>query len=159
MHTDRTMWYRWLVVGIIAGLISIIALGHNGHSTGVAIRLIPFEEYVGAITCLMQGCDGSRWWLLFVLIDGLGNLVIFMPLGIALDHALKENILSSRKRIAVITLIGALLSTSYELIQLFIPGRVTATDDVIINTTGTLLGALLALAFRALRDRKALNIH
>lgn len=151
---NHITWRRWIGVGVVIVILSIIALGHNGHSSRPGIRLIPFEEYVEATVCLFQGCAGVRRWLAFVLIDGLGNLVVFMPLGAALEHALKDTILPVSKRISITALIGALISMSYEIIQLWIPGRVTAVDDVIINSAGTLLGAVLAATLRLHKQQR-----
>ena len=44
---------------------------------------------------------------------------------------------------------GALLSVSIEFIQLFMP-RFTDIDDVILNTLGTLIGALIYMAVNKL---------
>ncbi|WOC60205.1 VanZ family protein [Paenarthrobacter sp. AT5] len=41
-------------------------------------------------------------------------------------------------------LLGAVTSTFIELMQLLIPGRVTALSDVIANTAGGLIGAAVA---------------
>jgi glycopeptide antibiotics resistance protein len=49
-------------------------------------------------------------------------------------------------------LAGAILSLAIELAQLFVPGRVTDVDDLILNTIGALAGsglvALLAILLR-----------
>lgn len=158
MDKERTTWRRRAGVWVVVILLSIIALGHHGNTTGPRIRLAPFEEYVEATTCLMQRCDGSGAWLVFVLIDGLGNLVVFMPLGVALDYALRDNIVPALKRVGVIALLGALLSISYEVIQMLIPGRVTAIDDVIINTAGTALGAVLVIALHSRKQQTAQEV-
>lgn len=157
MGRDRTTWRPWISVGVVVVILSIIALGHNGHTDGPRIRLIPFEEYVEAATCLMQSCAGSRRWMAFALIDGLGNLVVFMPLGASLGHALQEDIVPTLKRTGIIALAGALLSASYELVQMSIPGRVTAVDDVIINTAGTAVGAVLVIALNSHSRQQAQN--
>jgi len=64
--------------------------------------------------------------------------VVFIPLGFAFARAF-ENV--SPRPIIYALLAGILLSMAYELIQISIPGRVTALDDVILNSMGTLLGA------------------
>jgi glycopeptide antibiotics resistance protein len=158
MDKGGTAWHRWIGVGVVVMVLSIIALGHNGHGSGPSIRLIPFREYIETTSGLLQGWDGARAWLVFTLVDGLGNLVVFMPLGAALDYALRDKRGPTLRRIGIITLLGALLSVSYETIQLWIPGRVTAIDDVIINTTGTALGAVLVIALRSRRQQVAQKV-
>jgi glycopeptide antibiotics resistance protein len=158
MGKDRATWRRWIGVGAVVVILSIIALGHRGYTAGPRIRPIPFEEYVEATACLMQGCEGARTWLAFALINGLGNLVVFMPLGAALEHALRDGIVPALRRIGVTALLGALLSIIYEIIQLLIPGRVTAIDDVIVNAAGTAIGAVLVVALHSSRPLQAQNV-
>lgn len=66
-----------------------------------------------------------------------GNIIMFMPLGIFLVLLSKkcQNLFAS-------LMIGAMLSVSIELLQLFCI-RSTDIDDVILNTTGTLCGFLI----------------
>ena len=47
------------------------------------------------------------------------------------------------RRILLVTLAGGLLSTTMELAQYYIAGRVSAADDVYANLTGTVLGAIV----------------
>src|SRR3954471_7762674 len=78
--------------------------------------------------CMLCGGRGTA--------DLLLNVVLFMPLGVALaprGH--------SRNRIFLLAL---LLSTAIELIQFFIPGRDPSVSDVVANTCGAVLGALVA---------------
>ncbi|MBN1313697.1 MAG: VanZ family protein [Anaerolineae bacterium] len=158
MHLKRTTWPRWLIVGIIVILLTLIAQGHEGNALGPKIRLIPFEEYAAATMGLLRGWEDADRWLSFVLIDGIGNLVVFMPLGAALDYALRDTITPISRRIRVIALLGGALSSTYEITQLWIPGRITAIDDVIINTAGTVLGAAFVLALRLHREKRIQRI-
>ena len=155
MHKTRTSWLRWVIVAILVILLTLIAQGHEGHTVGPRIRLIPFKEYVTATMALIRGWEDARRWMVFVLIDGLGNLVVFMPLGAALDRALRDNIVSNAKRIITVALLGGALSAVYEITQLWIPGRVTAVDDVIINTAGAILGAVLIQSWHLRKQNKS----
>ncbi|MFQ5601310.1 MAG: VanZ family protein, partial [Candidatus Krumholzibacteriia bacterium] len=73
--------------------------------------------------------------------DILGNVVFFLPLG-AIGYALWRG---RRGAILGCTLCGMLLSLAAETLQYFTPSRNPATSDIISNTFGTLLGALLAV--------------
>lgn len=77
--------------------------------------------------CLICGSRG--------LADLLLNIILFMPLGAAL--ALRGH---SRRRITTLAL---LLSTAIEISQFFIPGRDPSVTDVLSNTCGAWLGALV----------------
>jgi glycopeptide antibiotics resistance protein len=65
----------------------------------------------------------------------LGNIALFVPLGAALC------LLGLRRRTTVVA--GACLSTLIEFAQLFIGGRTTSVDDVLLNTLGAFLGYVL----------------
>ena len=70
-----------------------------------------------------------------LLIDYLGNIVMFIPIGFFIP------LLWRSSDEATVTA-GFLTSLSIEIIQLFLP-RWTDIDDIILNTVGTTLGLLL----------------
>jgi hypothetical protein len=75
--------------------------------------------------------------------DVFHNVIGFMPLGFVLCgfFALSR---SRGQAILISTLCGAFLSFSIEFLQFYIPRRDSGWTDVITNSTGTLLGALIA---------------
>jgi hypothetical protein len=86
------------------------------------------------------GGDPERWLACVVcgergIADVLVNLLLFLPLGAALAAA---GLRTSRCVFA-----GALLSAAVEFAQLFIPGRDPSLGDVVFNTAGSGLGAVL----------------
>ena len=87
------------------------------------------------VTCLVCGEYGG--------IDVVLNVLLFVPLGLAL--ALRG------VRVRRVLLLGLLGSLAIELLQLFvITGRDASVSDVLTNTTGATLGALLGWWWRAL---------
>lgn len=75
--------------------------------------------------------------------DVIANILGFMPFGFVLCGFFAL----SRPRgqaILVATLVGGLLSLTVETLQFYIPQRDSSLTDVMSNTTGTLLGALIA---------------
>ena len=114
------------------------------------VNLVPFSEKRPALDCLVARCP---WWRLafrFLLIDVVGNAAVFVPFGVALAAAtlLSPSRPGKKRRSAWgwwarIALAGMVLSASIELAQLFVPGRATDVDDVILNTAGTVAGAAL----------------
>ncbi len=157
MTIQRQRALAWSGVVISTLVVSWIALGHPGPpDLPYKYALMPFESYAWMIPCLLDpACGGTRWILKQFAINGVGNVVVFMPIGFALYFALMLTKPDQRvnRRIMVITLIGFLISLSYEIIQIWIPGRVVATDDLITNTSGTVLGAISAwLLLRFLRS-------
>ena len=74
--------------------------------------------------------------------DVLENLIGFMPLGVVLAayFALSR---SRKQSILLVWLCGACLSFTIEFSQYFVPRRGSGWTDVITNSTGALLGALV----------------
>jgi hypothetical protein len=75
--------------------------------------------------------------------DVIANILGFMPFGFVLCGFFAL----SRQRVQAIvlsTLVGGLLSFTVEFLQYYIPRRDSSLTDVISNTTGSLLGALIA---------------
>jgi hypothetical protein len=72
------------------------------------------------------------------------NLLLFIPLGVVLGW--------SGRGIGRSTLLGACISVVIETAQWFIPGRESALSDIVANSAGALLGALLWEAGSGLLD-------
>ncbi len=94
----------------------------------VSYHLIPFSE---------------RDYGVKSIIDWTINLLGFVPFGFLI-------VLFSKDKIPVVKamLICGLLSLSIEIGQLFIARRVTEVEDVILNTLGGLLGALIGKYYK-----------
>jgi VanZ family protein len=70
------------------------------------------------------------------------NIAGFVPLGFLLSAFLWSTTRSQRPVLTAI-LIGALISLTIELLQAYIPQRSSGMTDVITNTLGTAIGAIL----------------
>jgi VanZ family protein len=70
------------------------------------------------------------------LADVLLNVILFVPFGLTLGWRSRST--------SAVTLTGFLLSTAIELTQRGIPGRDPSLSDIVFNTFGTLLGAVIA---------------
>lgn len=78
-------------------------------------------------------------------IEFTANIVFFIPVGFLLG------LLFTYRLWWLAVVGGALLSGAVETAQgLFLPGRVSSLGDVLANSTGALIGCLLAVAMRAL---------
>jgi hypothetical protein len=162
MTVQKQRTLAWSGTAVIVLIVSYIALGHTGQpDIPYKYAPMPFESYAWMIPCLIDpACPGDRWILKMIAINGVGNVVVFMPIGIALYIALMLSKPDQRvnRRILIATLIGFMISLSYEIIQIWIPGRVVATDDLITNTLGTALGAIgMWLALRLWNKYKKHN--
>jgi glycopeptide antibiotics resistance protein len=74
---------------------------------------------------------GRRW-----LADGILNLLLFVPLGLTLGWNSRSTWIS--------VACGLILSTAIEMAQTLVPGRDPELSDIVFNTLGTVVGALLA---------------
>jgi VanZ family protein len=74
--------------------------------------------------------------------DFVANIFFYLPLGFFGSLAFAGSGRTFR-RILLVTFAGGLLSTTMELAQYYIAGRVSAADDVYANLIGTVLGAIV----------------
>lgn len=129
-------WARALIAASVLGILGATMLG--GSTVGGSTNLVPGRTIVEELT------SGNPLGLFNVV----GNVALFVPLGWLL-------VLSTTRRhlvVAVVTGVG--LSVIIELAQSLI-GRVSDIDDVILNGTGAVVGACVALLLRAARSRHA----
>jgi glycopeptide antibiotics resistance protein len=136
------LWGCGLLVLITAAWVLSITLRPIRGGPADTLNLIPFSKHILGLLCLLgQNCYAPGRTLRFLLIDILGNIVVFVPLGFGLaglwwgGRGLPQVILR-------VALSGFALSLFIELVQLSIPSRVTDVTDLILNTVGVILGAL-----------------
>ncbi|NIP92495.1 MAG: hypothetical protein GWO24_03100 [Akkermansiaceae bacterium] len=78
--------------------------------------------------------------------DVVVNLLGFVPFGLLLA-ALLGRITTTGRAFTLSVVIGMALSFGIEFLQSWIPTRSSSLVDLVLNTTGTALGALLLLVF------------
>lgn len=119
-----------------------------------ATNLKPLEHHGRAFRALLDGPSrpAHRDAIVRYLVgDVLGNVLLFVPLGLAVAGAVGAG-RSPAARLAAAGGVGAGLSVAVEGLQLLVPGRTTDVDDVIFNTLGALVGgAVLLVAERLYR--------
>lgn len=128
----------WLSLALSLALIAALTLGFLvGGTSGQAggVNLVPFQE-------IQRGLDnrGSSPWRNLV-----GNVVLFMPFGASVAGLIRGRFW---RRVVTATVLGAVLSASIEVAQHW-GGRVADIDDIILNTAGALVGAVLAATLAA----------
>ncbi|CQR48310.1 VanZ like family protein [Paraliobacillus sp. PM-2] len=90
---------------------------------------------------LLHMADG---YLMFQLLYSLGNVVLFVPLGIFVPYLFKHT-----RHFFVILLLGFFSSLTIELIQTsFTLTRLATVDDLFFNTFGAVLGYLVFTTIR-----------
>lgn len=113
---------------LFAFLVLCLVTMPVGQSTRSTLDLVPGADITEAF-----GDDGSLWQV-------IGNVLLLCPLGALLPLRLRG--LRTLLRIALAALVVSVLveGTQY----LIHTGRVTSTDDVLLNTAGATLGAALS---------------
>lgn len=82
-----------------------------------------------------------------VVLEVLANVALFVPVGLLLPLAWPG------LRLWQVTLVGGLMSVMIETVQGLMPSRFPTLSDVIANTTGTFLGAVVTTVLLALLSR------
>ncbi|MEZ2372314.1 VanZ family protein [Arthrobacter sp. RCC_34] len=132
--TARTVFAVYIVALL---LVVLLPADDARHVTGFVSVIADFLSTVGIPR---QPAE--------VTVEFLSNIVLFGPWGFLLRLLTRPALPSW-----AVALSGAVLSTGIELLQLIIPGRVTALSDVIANTLGTLAGVLLLKVVLAITSR------
>lgn len=82
--------------------------------------------------------------------DRVSNVLLYIPLGFCCLLWLRTKIRGPWRAAFIATLLGSLLSLCIEVAQVYISMRVPSLMDVTLNATGTLIGAIGGVAWRAL---------
>ena len=118
----------------VDGKIGNLTIGYTAGQP-VMVSLIPFFF-------LFDRYDG---WLINII----GNIAMFIPVGIVWPICFRK--LDSIKKTV---LAGMVFILFIELSQLLCPDRHTDIDDLILNTSGVLIGACILFAIRKYRKIK-----
>ena len=111
----------------------------RGDRTGKA-NLIPFRHHGPQLLCMVSpSCARS----LTNALEIVGNVGLFLPFGALVGAALDRG-RRARSRVWWAFAAGLALSLFIEATQFWLPTRYADVDDVILNSSGALLGALLA---------------
>jgi VanZ family protein len=156
----------WLmVVAIIAWLMSLtvrtsdqLTLGRvRFRDPSSELNLRPFSNKVRPLQNLESPSAALRRSArTYLFVDVLGNVAVFVPFGAALTTAAYLTWPTRRRAWRMLLPVigaGLVLSLLIEIAQMAIPSRVTDIDDVILNTFGTAVGALLMWALLRLTLR------
>jgi VanZ family protein len=86
--------------------------------------------------------------------DMVVNLFGFMPLGMLLFMVLERKDLGMGVCLVLAVALGLSVSLTIELLQAYLPTRNSSMLDLIMNTTGTLIGAFgMAVKVKAMKNR------
>ena len=120
----RTLLFLWL--GSILFVISLPWWKFDGTPHWDNVQWIPFNGYVLTAS---------------TLIETSANFLAFIPIGYLAIRSFN----AGANRLLFVGLIGFAASFSIEVYQLFCHDRVPGSTDLLLNTSGAVLGAQLAL--------------
>ena len=113
------------------------------------MNLLPFHYHRKILLAVIDLSDRSPVRILDSLAHIWGNVVLFVPFGALVCSIAALKKLSIGRSVALTCVIGFILSTCIEIAQFWLPTRTTSTGDVLLNSIGALLGAVLVPMLRA----------
>lgn len=132
-------WARWLIA---LSVVTLLALTLLGSATGTGVpNLIPGWTVSQQLTNPRHPLGVG---------NVVGNVAMFVPLGWLLALVIR------RRRILIAAIVGFGLSALIEVVQWF-TGRISDIDDLILNGSGAVLGACVAMLILAARSAQHRN--
>ena len=119
---------------IIYALLLYRLLTNTELNASSGMNIIPFQE-------IFRYEIGSKYFYFNVI----GNICIFIPFGYYVSSYIKAS------KISHIFIVSALTSFVVEVVQYYI-GRSFDIDDILLNVTGAILGYLLYIGLKAIKD-------
>jgi hypothetical protein len=98
-----------------------------------------FHNPIGMVSPFLLG----KGFKVSGLSDAFLNILLFTPFGFGLAEKLRERGKSRRFTLVIAFIAGALFSYTIEFLQIYIPDRDSGWEDVITNSTGSVLGLVL----------------
>ena len=133
------IFYLFLVGLFSQTIIPKYDSNNNLIVSKVRLNLIPFKIIYDTITELKKGN------IYYLIISFIGNIIMFIPIGYFIKLLYKIN---DKK----IILIGFLISLFIGTTQIF-TGRETDIDDLILNTLGVYIGAIIIKKYKKTVDK------
>lgn len=124
-----------VVVGML-GIVGVVGLWPQHIDKAVNVELM-------RVLTALAGQSATRW-ITYPVVESAANVALFMPLGLFLTRAL------GLERAWMAVVLSIAVSASIELAQLLaLPGRSADPRDLIANSSGAVLGAVVgALTIR-----------
>ena len=111
---------------------------------------IPFED-LRHLAHRLEHKPMATTTLSIIILPVIGNLLLFLPWGFLMFITLYSVERPTVQTYVLTILLGISFSSAIEAVQYFLPSRVADVNDIIWNSAGTLLGALLGHARLRLR--------
>lgn len=152
LHVDRYLRVLLIAYTFIMLYLLFFSYGFRFGSGGVArdgmrsVNFTPLKSIADYLNGVYHVSKGA------IVYNLLGNIAVFIPFGIFLY-------LYKLRNIFLVSFLAAFCSCSVELLQYAFKIGVTDIDDVILNTLGAFIGAVICkLAFKMMKSEKKVRI-
>ena len=130
-----------LMLVIVTAMIAAITMWMSGKSYA-NLDPIPFDD-VRRLAERIHRRPISTQLLAVLVVPIIANILLFVPWGFLMFISLYTVKRPTLQTYVLTILLGFSFTLAIESYQYFLPSRVADVNDVIWNTTGTLLGAIL----------------
>jgi glycopeptide antibiotics resistance protein len=130
-------------------LLLLVTLGIFAVTTRLAGKSytkmdpVPFED-LRHISERLERRHVSTQIVAVLVVPIIANVLLFAPWGFFMFHLLYTDQRPTVQTYVLTILLGVSFSTSIEAYQYFLPSRVADINDIIWNSVGTTVGALIA---------------
>ena len=142
-NQDRNQRIQDTILGIMFALILEVTLFPIAINQDALNHIIEKHTFSYNLVPLVKGFNAIKYGSKVVLAEMGLNVLLFIPIGYVLRrfHGVKRSVLN-------VVMIGFMISLTIELVQLVsmyqgLNVRIFDVDDLILNTIGTLIGALI----------------
>lgn len=132
-----------LLLIVTAGIITL-TIASKGKSYS-KVDPIPFEDLRHLARSLEHRPVSTQIFAVIVM-PVIANVLLFVPWGFFMFIALYTVDRPTVQSYVLTILLGLTFTITVEAVQYFLPARVADVNDIIWNTVGTILGALLGHA-------------
>jgi glycopeptide antibiotics resistance protein len=129
-----------LLLLIVTALIVAVTLWMSGKSYS-KMDPTPFED-ITRLSHRIARHPVSTHLVAVIVVPIVANILLFVPWGFLLFIALYTTERPTLQTYVLTVLLGLTFTCAIEGWQYFLPSRVADVNDIIWNTTGTLLGAI-----------------
>jgi glycopeptide antibiotics resistance protein len=129
-----------LLLLVTAGIVSLTVWSTGRNYTKVDPR--PFDD-LRHLAKRVEHRPVSTQILAVIIVPIIANILLFVPWGFLMFIALYSLDRPTLQTYVLTILLGFTFTLTIEAWQYFLPSRVTDINDVIWNTVGTVLGAVL----------------
>ena len=139
LHVPR--WLTILILLAITAAIISLTVWSSGKSY-TKVDPLPFDD-LRHIIHRASHRPVSTDILAVIIVPIIGNILLFVPWGFLMFITLYTIDRPTVQTYVLTILLGFTFSVGIEAWQYFLPTRVSSVNDVIWNTLGTILGAIL----------------